>query len=286
MAQLSERKVMKPRVLVLTYIDWSVICGVIVCGVLLFIFPFWNYNRRALFYMAQKEYEKAEQQWRRALSKDTFSPLYRMNMALNYILGNQPEKAVQEYVVARNLVEKVNSSDKEEVLFYSFFNSAVAATQKRNIKQALGFYQQALVPRPESLEVKTNIELLVRGQQASSDSNEKKQSSEDNEQEKAGNQESREEASNQKNEEKEPNQKTGEKSEKEENLGSAGDNQKQEEKSETESSEAQKNKETGKQDLNEKQTEAILKAILDQEKSIRERRQRDQQRKPVVEKDW
>ena len=292
---------MKPRMLVFSYIDWLTVSGVIISSVFLFIYPLWNYNNQAVLYMVQKKYEKAELKWRQALSENSLFPFYRMNLALNYMLWEQPKKAIQEYEVTRNLVEKMNNLNKEEVLFYSFFNSALAAIQKGKRKQALDFYQQALVPRPESLEVKTNIELLIRENESSSNQDEKKEDSQDEEQKEKGNNESGESQNDQEDnkdsmnqdkdeqnqEEGEQDQKTGEENkEKEENSSSHGDNQEQENKSESDSSQSQDSEEFGKENLNKTQTEAILKAILEQEKKIRERRQRGQQKKPVVEKDW
>ena len=288
---------MKPKLLIFSYIDWIIICVVVILSVFLFVFPFWNYNNQALFYMVQKKYEEAEKKWRQALSKNTFFPFYRMNLALNYILWDQPEKAIQEYEVTRNLFGKINSSNKEEILFYDFFNSAVAATQRRDKKQALDFYQKALVPKPNSIEVKTNIELLIQESKSSSQDEKKEDSknSQNDEQRKKEGDGKGEEEKNQQEGDKEPldlaqeesKQKQGDEEEnKEETSSYDEDNQDKNKDTQSDFQKEQGSKESDKKNLNKKQTEAILKAILEQEKNIRERRQQEKKKNPIVEKDW
>ena len=292
---------MKPRLLVFSYTDWLIVCGVIILGIFLFIFPFWNYNNQAVLYMIQKKYEKAEQKWRQALGENSLFPFYRMNLALNYMLWEQPEKAIREYEVTKNLVGKINYPNKEEVLFYSSFNSAVAATQKGGRERAVDFYQQALVPRVESLEVKTNIELLIKESHSSSQDEKKESSQDDEKNQKEEEKESGESQDDQENEQDSMNQekeqqdqKEGEQSkdESEQNQGKGEENKEEnpasgeENQSKSDDLQYQDSEERDKQKLNKTQTEAILKAILEQENKIRERRQRGQQKKPVVEKDW
>lgn len=285
---------MKPRLLIFSYVDWLVVFSVVISGVFLLVYPFWSHNNQALFYMVQKKYEEAEKKWKKALSENAFSPFYRMNLALNYILWDQPEKAIQEYEVTKNLLEKVNNSSKEEVLFYNFFNSAVAVTQKRDRKRALDFYQRALVPKPNSVEVKTNIELLVQAHKSSSQ-DEKKENSKshlsDEQRKKEGDNKGEKNQNLQEDDkkkiglaQKEDEQKQESKEEnKEKNSTSDEENQ---DKSQFDSQAGPEHTRYDKQNLNKKQTEAILKAILEQEKKIRERRQRERKKNPVVEKDW
>ena len=282
---------MKPRALVFSYVDWLIVFGIIVSIVFLLIFPFQNDNNRAILYMAQKKYDKAEQKWREVLGKKSLFPFYRMNLALNYMLWEQPEKAIREHGVMKNLVEKINYPNEEEILFYNFFNSAMAATQKGDRKKALGFYQQALVSRAESLEVKTNIELLMRESESSSGKDEKQENSQGGEQkEQEGEGKGGENQSDKENQEgDQQNQEEGDESKRdsEQNQGKGDEKKEESEQSQEEGEQSkQESKESDKRNLNKTQTESILKAILEQEKKIRERRQKGQKRKPVVEKDW
>ena len=261
---------MKPRVLVFSYVDGLIVFGIILSIVFLLIFPFQNDNNRAVLYMAQKKYDKAEQKWREVLGKKPLFPLYRMNLALNYMLWEQPEKAIREQGVMKNLVEKINYPNEEDILFYIFFNSAIAATQKGDRKEALGFYQQALVSRAESLEVKTNIELLMKESKSSSGKDEKQGNPQGDEQK-----------------EQEGEGKGGENQKDKEDQEEGGQSKEESEQNQEEGGQSkEESEESDKRNLNETQTEAILKAILEQEKKIRKRRQKGQQRKPIIEKDW
>lgn len=339
---------MKSRSLVFSVFDWCFICGVIVIIGSLFFIPFFDPNNRAILYMALKQYEKAEKKWVQVLSKDSFSSFYRMNLALNYILFNQPDKAIREYELTRNLL-KLEATDgkfkiqkqstlkndlhtnesakiksemvredaiqdyKNKILFYSFFNSAVVSSQKGEVESALGFYQQALELYPNSLEVKTNIELLSMKNPTSGDKekNKKEQDKKKDKGDKKGSSE---------NEQKDQNKGESSKKDEEQNKESDGKNDKKEQqdnqekedsnqeekqeeqqnaqgnnkgdatdKGDQDSSENQQGKQRNdeKQDVNARQKEAILKAILEQEKRIRKRRNQKENRKsPPIEKDW
>ena len=305
---------MKPRVWVFSTYDWCFICGVIILGGALFVIPFLSHNNQAIVYMIQKKYEKAEKKWLQALSKNSFSSYYRMNLALNYILLNQPEKAIQEYEVTKKFIAKAGISEnfkieknkikgsssvdeegkfdesasggkgqyfhKEEILFYSFFNSAVAASQKEKTKDILDFYQQALTFRPHSLEVKTNIELLAKEGKSSSKQNQNESKSVKKKEEGSQESQSDKQKNNKSIKEKKEEAKKDKSEDKDETLGkSSGEPNKKRDKS-------QDSKRDDKQILNKTQKEAILKAILDQENKIRERRNQEEKRSTVIEKDW
>ena len=341
---------MKPKLFVFSIFDWCFTCGFIIIISILFFIPFFDHNNRAILYMALKRYEKAEKKWVEFLGKDSFSSFYRMNLGLNYMLFDQPDKAIKEYELTRNLLkvgttngkfkiqkkskvesdlhineskrvelEDMRQNYKNEILFYSFFNSAIASSQKGEVESALDFYQQALEPSPNSLKVKTNIELLVMQNQTSqnkeknkdSDKNKSKEEGKDKEEDdskgssKDKQQDKKEGQSSEKGEEKNKGKKDDDKKAQQGNKGKEGSNQEEQQKeqqdaqennedntndkSDQDSSESQlagqRSKE--KQNVNERQKEAILKAILEQEKKIRERRSRKSKRKSSpIEKDW
>ena len=101
---------MKPKVLVFSTFDWVFICIVVLLSGLFLATPFFNYNNQALLYMVQKKYDQAEQKWLQALNKKSLIPFYRMNLALNYLLNNQVDKAIQEYTVTSNLVKQIKKT--------------------------------------------------------------------------------------------------------------------------------------------------------------------------------
>ena len=332
---------MKLRLLALSVFDKCFICGVVIVIGVLFFIPFFNHNNRAIFYMALKQYEKAEKKWLHLLSENSFAPFYRMNLALNYMLFDQPDKAIREYELTRNLLKvattkgrfkiqnqskvkddmllnnseevKIEAAQKEElyknkILFYSFFNSAVASIQKGKRESALDFYQQALGLYSDSLEVKTNIELLAMGSQSSQN----KEQNDKDKSEKKGNDEGKDSVkSSSENQEENKKEESSSKKDKEDNEkdgeNEKGDKESKKEDKEEEKQDSQESKDDSskksdqslsksqlrrqndenKKNVNEKQKEAILKAILEQEKKIRERRNQEGKRKSSpIEKDW
>jgi len=94
-----------------------------------------------------------------ALEKDPFNPVIHLNLGLAFLINKESSKAVKAFSTAARL-----SEGNDEFQFYSLFNGGVAAAQAGDIDMALKFYQAALGLRPDSREVKTNIELLWKGQ--------------------------------------------------------------------------------------------------------------------------
>lgn len=186
--------------------------------------------------------------------------------------GKNPKK---QHISARDLLDQY----KKKVLFYSFFNSAIAATVKKEIKKALSLYQKALRVQPESLEVKTNIELLMSEKSPSKDQKESSEDSGDQKEEskKAGENKESGESQNQEKKDKENKQ-----------AGSdATKDEKTEEQKKEKGSDSEKQKGSSKKNsIDEKQREAILKAILEGEKKIRERRNKSGKSSSAIEKDW
>ncbi len=360
MAQLSGEKTMRPKIRLFSRVDWFFVISIVIMLTVLFSVPFWNINNRALFQMTQKKYEKAENSWRKALGKQPFSPLYRMNLAFNYMLWENPEKAIQEYTFTRKLMSTKNFSyrikedekSKQKRIFLSgngfsnsnlkektFFNSAISAVTTGNIDKALNFYQQALYLNPESLKTKTNIELLITSNLSKNENadrkeekkdksegaeqkpenqdnqNEKGESEENNNKQKESKESEQQEQNQDHQGEREEEQKKRNQSQQEQQEQNQGHQGEREEEQKKRNQSSQNGGEQGNQEkaehkgnpfnknskreygnfkagnrsnqkLNQKQTEVILKAILEQEKNIRERQQRERKRHPVVEKDW
>lgn len=94
-----------------------------------------------------------------ALAEDPFNLYVQLNLGLAFLLNKEPEKAVKTFGTVVRLAEK-----DPELQFYGFFNAAVALAQEGQIEAALQNYQNALELRPDSVEVKTNIELLWQGE--------------------------------------------------------------------------------------------------------------------------
>ncbi len=228
--------------------DWWAFFSLLILIAFFIIFPFLNDNNQAIFYLGQKNYQKAQSLFLKGLEKDSFPPIYRMNLAFSYLLSKEYERSIQEYQLivrfSKEGREFQNSLGAKQTAFYSFFNSAVSASVNQKTEQALSFYQEALQFQPLSPEVKTNIELLLRNQKSKPDSSKKDK-----------------------------------KNEKSKNQKKQGKGKKDEKK------ERQARGEKGK--LDEQQVKSILESIQEKEKQIKNRRRIEQnQRSRINKKDW
>lgn len=102
--------------------------------------------------------------------------------ALHYNLGvahensKEPEKALKEYISASK-----NAEDKE-LQFQANFNAARLYGEQKDIPSALKYYQAALEIKPDSEEVKNNIELLFQGNGGGGSDSDKQQKSDQQDQ--------------------------------------------------------------------------------------------------------
>lgn len=105
-----------------------------------------------------KNYAAAQQKFLRSLVHKRDDLVARLNIAFTFELMGDREKASQEYLSIINSDLFTNNPD----LFYAYFNLAKIYGDLKNIDKALEAYQIALKFQPESVEVKTNIELLIQ----------------------------------------------------------------------------------------------------------------------------
>lgn len=96
-----------------------------------------------------------------ALKDAPFNAAIRGNLGLAFELNEEKEKALKEFKAANKYAEL---TDNDELKFVSRFNLARAYGVEQ-IDLALESYQKALELNPDSIEVKTNIELLLQQQQ-------------------------------------------------------------------------------------------------------------------------
>ncbi len=239
------------------------------------ILPFQSENNQGILYMLKKDYEAANEVFIKCLNNKL--PVCRMNIALNHFFLKRYAESIKEYMIAKEY------SANKQFLFYTSFNSAVSATAHQNRKSALKFYQVSLFYQPHSIEAKTNIELLFREEQNQKQPQEqtdkqdqkKQDSSEDNKEKKNKQDTNKGDSQESKEQQEDPEKRDSKESEEEKNKQ---DVKAQEKPLEQHEQSAQK--------FNEKQIQAILKSILDQEKKIRKKQQESQMRSPVLEKDW
>jgi Ca-activated chloride channel family protein len=116
--------------------------------------------------------DRAFDEFVKALEEGSQQPIVHLNLGLTYEQRQQPENALKEYKTALALV-----GNDEKLKFQALFNAANVYAKLKNIPQALSHFQQALEINPDSIEVKTNIELLWQqgGGGGDGDSQQKKQ---------------------------------------------------------------------------------------------------------------
>jgi Ca-activated chloride channel homolog len=126
-------------------------------------------NSAGLFHFQAKQYFPAYNDFLRALEQDPYNPDLHMNLGLTFEMNEEYEKAEKAYLSA----EQLAGEDKARQ-FLALFNMAGVRAKKEDVDGALQAYQAALEIEPESLEVKTNIELLFQQQQGKGKSNQDK----------------------------------------------------------------------------------------------------------------
>lgn len=117
-------------------------------------------NNEGVANLMKENNNQAYQKFVEAAGEDSFDPIVRLNLGLAYSVNKENEKALAEFRTAEQL-----SGDNKDLLFKSRFNQGVVLGADGKIPEALKAYQAALDAKPDSLEAKTNIELLWQGQQ-------------------------------------------------------------------------------------------------------------------------
>ena len=130
--------------------------GVFALFLLLFYVVYYQGHRAGEKFLKDLDFPLAKEQLREFLEVHPSLFSARLNLAFTLFLLDELDESLREY-------EKVFEKSKNRLRrFYAYFNSAVIETKRKNKDQALSFYQQALEEEPQSMEVKTNIELLMK----------------------------------------------------------------------------------------------------------------------------
>jgi Ca-activated chloride channel homolog len=118
-------------------------------------------NNEGVKKFAQEQPVEAYDKFSEALAELPFSGLVHFNLGTTFLVNKEVEKALSEYKEAVRQSLGDSSLDKE-VLFRVHFNLAYLLAETKKVEEALGSYQDALKFKPDSIETKTNMELLVQ----------------------------------------------------------------------------------------------------------------------------
>lgn len=203
-----------------------------------------------------------------ALGDLPFSGEVHLNIGNAFLASRDLERAFSEYEQALKASKGDNHSSRE-TRFRALFNSAIVRTEMKQNEEALELYQKALEIYPDSIETKTNMELLMRqmagggGESENDQKNDKDQSGKD--------QQKDDQKNDQKNEQNE-----GEGQDKK-------DQQKEPDKFENPRSTPRPFK---SEELSQQDAKRILDEMKRQEEQIRARMQNERIKERPPEKDW
>lgn len=130
-------------------------------------------NNQACYLIEEKSLVRAQQKLMDALAHSPRQPELYLNLGLIFESQKEGESALKSYLAAANLT----ADDGQK--FAALFNAAVVASHSNDIDKALDLYQQALNIDPQSMEIKTNIELLMQSKGKGDSSNTNEQAEDD-----------------------------------------------------------------------------------------------------------
>lgn len=116
-------------------------------------------NRKGIAELKKSKPLEAQQSFLEALSNNPFQAELHLNLGLSFEALGQLEKAQASYETALKLAQT------DETRFAANFNLGALAQKSKKVEEALKFYQEALKYNPQSVETKTNIELLIQEQE-------------------------------------------------------------------------------------------------------------------------
>lgn len=116
-----------------------------------------RHNNSAVDAIVREDLPQAEQMLLQTMATDPFNPILHLNLGFVFEAQKQYEKARKEYESVLRI-----QGVPEELRFMAHFNAGNAAAQDKKKEVALAHYQAALDIQPDSIETKTNIELLLK----------------------------------------------------------------------------------------------------------------------------
>lgn len=225
--------------------------SLMLCG---FAPPSIETNNQGVKSFNEENYNEAFNKFADALSKDPESPIMHFNLANTFHKNGQTPKALTELEAVEAMPQA--SADAK---YMAMFNAGNMAVEAKDLTKAMGYYQKALQYKPDSQEVKTNIELALRDPQGGGG---------------GGKDDEKKEKQDQKQDQKENENKDENKGEKKEQKPDQG--------------QRPKPKPFQSKDLNEADVKRILEELKRQENEIRAKNQKKNKNAEVPQsgKDW
>lgn len=135
-------------------------------------------NNSGVARFEQKNAAQALEEFTAALGDLPYAPEVHFNVATSFLARREYEKALSEYQQTLRVASSESARDRR-MRFMAFFNSAAILAEMKKTDEALELYQKALDLEPDSIETKTNIELLTAQQSGGGDGDDKDQDQKD-----------------------------------------------------------------------------------------------------------
>lgn len=233
-------------------------------------------NNQVAESMKAGEFGDAQNKLLEGLAEDPFLAALHLNLGVSFYNSQKYEDAMKSYL------EGLKYATDDQTKFMANYNLAELAQRAKKIDEALSWYQKALEFKPDSVEAKTNIELLIQQQQQQQKSGQgENQQQDQNQDKKDQNQKDNQNNKDQKDQNKNQDNKDDSKDEKQNESKDPKDK---------ENKKYAKNKPQPKPFDSKELTPADAKKILDelkrQEQKIRTEFQRKEAKEQPKDKDW
>lgn len=129
-------------------------------------------NNKAVELLKEKKSYQAHEKLMDALVDSPLSSSLHYNLGHSFYQNKNFDEAMKEFESSEQM------TNNKDIKFKSLFNAADSAVRKEDIDRALEYYQSALKLKPDSLEVKTNIELLMAKREQSRENKQDKKEGE------------------------------------------------------------------------------------------------------------
>lgn len=114
-------------------------------------------NNKGVESLKREDLVAAEQNFIQALAENPFNAIVHLNLGWTFEVQKKYDKALKEN---ESVLRAIDLPD--DLKFIARFNAGNAAAQAQLVDSAVQYYQAALDLKPDSKEVKTNIELLFK----------------------------------------------------------------------------------------------------------------------------